>query len=56
MRCLTDIDVQAVVDDEASEEIRAHANACEACRARVSERRSQMETIASLIDADGMPS
>ncbi len=56
MRCLTDIEVQAVVDDEASEEIRAHANACEACRARVSERRSQMETIASLIDADGMPS
>ena len=56
MRCLTDIEVQAVVDDEASEEIRAHANACEACRARVSERRSQMETIASLVDADGMPS
>jgi len=53
---LTDIEVQAVVDDEASEEIRAHANACEACRARVSERRSQMETIASLVDADGMPS
>ena len=35
MRCLTDIDVQAVVDDEASEEIRAHANACEACRAPI---------------------
>lgn len=56
MRCLTDIDVQAVVDDEASEEVHAHANACEACRARVSERRSHMETLASLIDADGMPS
>jgi hypothetical protein len=56
MRCLTDVDVQAVVDGEASEEHRAHANACEKCRARVRERRSQMDTIASLIDADGMPS
>jgi hypothetical protein len=56
MRCLTDIEVQAVVDGEASEEHRAHADACEACRRRVGERRDQMETIASLIDADGMPS
>ena len=56
MRCLTDVEVQAVVDGEASEEIYAHANACETCRARVSERRGHMETIASLIDADGMPS
>ena len=56
MRCLTDIEVQAVVDDEASEEHRAHADTCEECRARVRERRGQMETIASLIDADGMPS
>ena len=56
MRCLTDIEVQAVVDDEASDELRAHADACEACRTRVDERRDQMETIASLIDADGMPS
>jgi len=56
MRCLTDIEVQAVVDGEASKEIQAHADSCEACRTRVRERRSQMETIASLIDADGMPS
>ena len=56
MRCLTDIEVQAVVDGEASDECRAHADGCEACRARVDERRDQMETIASLIDADGMPS
>ena len=56
MRCLTDIEVQAVVDGEASDELRAHADACEACRTRVDERRDQMETIASLIDADGMPS
>lgn len=56
MRCLTDIEVQAVVDGEASEERRAHAQACEKCRSRVDERQSQMETIASLVDADGMPS
>jgi anti-sigma factor RsiW len=56
MRCLTDIEVQAVVDGEASDERRAHAETCEECRSRVEERRSQMETIASLIDADGMPS
>jgi len=56
MRCLTDIEVQAVVDGEASDECRAHADACETCRTRVDERRDQMETIASLIDADGMPS
>jgi len=56
MRCLSDVEVQAVVDGEASDECRVHANACEACRTRVDERRGQMETIASLIDADGMPS
>jgi hypothetical protein len=56
MRCLTDVEVQAVVDDEAGEECRAHAASCDQCRARVDERRSQMETLASLVDADGMPS
>jgi hypothetical protein len=56
MRCLTDVEVQAVADEEANEEWRAHAAACEECRVRVDERRSQMATIASLMDADGMPS
>ena len=56
MRCLTDVEVQAVVDDEATAECRAHATTCERCRARVDERRSQMATLASLADADGMPS
>jgi hypothetical protein len=55
MRCLTDIDVQAVVDGEATEEQRSHVNSCETCRARVRERQRQMDTIASLVDADGMP-
>lgn len=56
MRCLTDIDVQAVVDGEASEEHRSHADACEACRARVRERQSEMDTIASVTDVHEMPS
>jgi hypothetical protein len=56
MRCLTDVDVQAVVDGEAGEECLAHAASCARCRARVDERRGQMETLASLMDADGMPS
>jgi hypothetical protein len=55
MRCLTDVEVQAVVDSEASEERRAHAETCDDCRGRIEARRSQMATIASLIDADGMP-
>jgi hypothetical protein len=56
MRCLTDVEVQAVVDEEANEACRAHAATCDRCRARVDERRSQMATLASLVDADGMPS
>jgi hypothetical protein len=56
MRCLTDVEVQAVVDEEANEACRAHAATCDQCRARVDERRSQMATLASLVDADGMPS
>jgi hypothetical protein len=56
MRCLTDVEVQAVVDEEANEACRAHAATCDQCRARVDERRSQMETLASLAEADGMPS
>ncbi len=55
MRCLTDVEVQAVVDGEASEAHRAHAETCEECRSRLRERQHQMETIASLIDADEMP-
>jgi hypothetical protein len=56
MRCLTDVEVQAVVDEEANTEWREHASTCERCRARVDERRSQIETLTSLMDADGMPS
>src|SRR5262245_8447966 len=52
MRCLTDGDVQAVVDGEASNEHRAHAAACDRCRARVEERRANLAAISSLINDD----
>jgi hypothetical protein len=55
MRCLTDVDVQAVVDGEASEESRAHAAACETCRARVDERRASVAALSSLINDDEVP-
>jgi hypothetical protein len=56
MRCLTEVEVQAVADEEANEECRTHVATCEQCRARVNRRRDQMATLASLVDADGMPS
>ena len=57
MRCLTDVEVQAVVDDEASDECRAHAATCEPCRARVDERRRpDGRRSPRWSDADGMPS
>jgi hypothetical protein len=56
MRCLTDVDVQAVVDGEASEEHRAHAAACGQCRARVDERRRHVAMVTSVVEAEGDPS
>jgi anti-sigma factor RsiW len=56
MRCLTDVDVQAVLDHEASEEHVAHVAACERCRARVDERRASLEALSSMLDAEGQPS
>ena len=48
MRCLTDVDVQAVVDHEASEEQVAHAATCEQCRARVDARRTSVAALSSM--------
>jgi hypothetical protein len=55
MRCLTDVDVQAVVDGEASEEHRGHAAVCDRCRARVEERRASLASLSSLINDDEVP-
>jgi hypothetical protein len=56
MRCLTDVELQAVVDDEATEASRAHAACCESCGARLDARRQQMGRLAALVAAAGDPS
>ena len=48
MGCLTDADVQAIVDDEATELARAHAAGCDRCRDRVDDRRGLVAEITAL--------
>src|SRR5262245_4549066 len=45
MGCLTDVEVQTIADDEATDASRAHAAACAGCQRRVDERRAQMRDI-----------
>jgi hypothetical protein len=56
MACLTDVEIQAIVDGEASEERRGHEVTCERCRARVDERRRDMSAIGALMEGHGHPS
>lgn len=53
MRCLTDAELQAAVDNEAGDAIRAHIADCGGCRARVEERRGQMAQLAALVEREG---
>src|SRR5262245_45507658 len=53
MSCLTDGDVQAVVDGEAGEAVRTHLAGCEQCRSRVDERRRLMADVTGVIEAEG---
>jgi hypothetical protein len=53
MPCLTDADLQAVVDNEASETARAHAFSCSRCRERVDERRRRLAELTALIATEG---
>lgn len=55
MRCLTDIDIQAVVDEEASPDVRVHVADCERCRARVEDRRASLTTLSSMMRDDTPP-
>lgn len=52
MNCLSDAEIQAVVDNEAGEQSRLHAAECARCRARADARRQEMATIASLADGN----
>ena len=53
MRCLTDVDVQTVVDDEATEASRAHVAGCSRCRDRIDERRREMAAVRALVQRQG---
>jgi hypothetical protein len=46
MHCLTDAELQAIVDDEATAAIVAHATGCDRCRARLDDRRQQVARLA----------
>jgi hypothetical protein len=53
MTCLTDLEVHAVVDDEATEAAREHAMTCAVCQRRVDERRRQMRDLTAAIEGIG---
>jgi hypothetical protein len=50
MRCLTDAEIQAVVDREAPEDVRTHAETCVRCRDRVRERETLANALAQIIN------
>ena len=55
MDCLSDAELQAVVDNETDAASRAHVAGCARCRARADARREQMTVIAAMANADVPP-
>ena len=56
MKCLNDAQIQAVVDREAADDARQHAESCEACGNRVRERQALAAAFAETIDTTaGIP-
>ncbi|HEY3122272.1 MAG TPA: hypothetical protein VGL15_16725, partial [Vicinamibacteria bacterium] len=53
MACLTDGEVQAVVDAEAGTGERAHVAGCESCAARVREQQGRLDALLSRVDRSG---
>jgi hypothetical protein len=58
MSCLTDVELQMIVDNEqtgnqAHDAPRLHLAGCSLCRTRVEERRRQMDDLASLVQSEG---
>ena len=53
MACLTDVEVHAIVDDEASEACRDHVMTCVRCQRRVDERRRHLRDITAAVNAVG---
>ncbi len=52
MGCLSDAEIQTVVDGEASESVRAHAEQCALCARRVDARRGEMAAFLAFIKSD----
>ena len=55
MDCLSDAELQAVVDNEAGERSRAHVADCSPCRTRADARRRLMSTLVALADEGDLP-
>src|SRR5882672_4326582 len=55
MDCLTDTELQAVVDDEAADASREHVAGCDRCQQRAEARRAQMIALRSLAEHEGDP-
>jgi hypothetical protein len=55
MRCLTDVEVQAVADGEATDDHRAHAIACGRCGAKLEARRADMARLTGLAGGGPIP-
>jgi hypothetical protein len=53
MTCLTDLEVHAIVDDEAHEASREHVMTCARCQRRVDERRRHLRDIIAAVNAVG---
>jgi hypothetical protein len=56
MGCLTDVEIQTIVDDEATDASRQHVMACASCRQRTDDRRRHMRAIAeAMTTSDEVP-
>lgn len=53
MRCLSDVELQAVADGEAGESAERHLTACRACRDRVEAIQRTLATVAATVSATG---
>ncbi len=55
MTCLNDEQIQAAADGEADGAIASHLSGCARCRARVDERRADVDVVARALEATAMP-
>ncbi len=50
MKCLDDAQVQALVDNEAADDVRAHGASCARCAARIEQRRTVIDSAVMALD------